>query len=76
MRRLEHARVGRIDYLREGYRLDWDSGGINVTATDYHCGTLHLTWGDLRELMARTGRPSGSETEGLTHLRRRSDVES
>jgi hypothetical protein len=63
MRRIENIRLGRIDYLREGYRLDWDTGGINITATDYHCETLHLPWRELLELMASFGYDPKTEAE-------------
>ena len=43
-------KTGSIDLPREGYCIKWDEGGLQIEATDYHAGTLNLSWTDILTL--------------------------
>jgi hypothetical protein len=51
---------GTID-CPEGYRLQWDRDGIEVTVTEYHPTMLKLDWDTILRLARQAGAIGGSE---------------
>jgi hypothetical protein len=49
-------REGTIEYLEEGFLLKWDARELCIMVTDYHAGSLRLSWKDLLALARVAGK--------------------
>ncbi len=41
------------DYPAEGFRLDWDSCGLEIKVTEYHPNRLRLDWNTVFQLAGK-----------------------
>lgn len=46
---------GRIEYVDEGFVINWDKSGLEIRVTDYHAKPLRLSWKDILSLAKIAG---------------------
>jgi hypothetical protein len=53
----EFPPAGSLNFGSEGYQVGWSDQGLEIRTTDYHAGTLFLSW----ELLLDLARVSGDD---------------
>lgn len=43
-------KYGSVEFPKEGYLVKWSPTGLQIEVTDYHAGTLKLSWKRIVEL--------------------------
>jgi len=64
---------GGIDLIPEGFRVTWDSQGLEIRVTNEPSAPLRLTWAQLRDLASRAGVAARSDANAQRGAIDRSD---